>query len=295
MWPTLAFKKYSLTSVSSCLALIRFHKPIGTLLLLWPTLWSLWIASRGLPHWHVLSVFVAGVFLMRASGCAINDFADRHIDGAVKRTKSRPLVDGSLTPAWAVAVFTILSLLAFVLVLTLNTFTIALSFVGLFLAAFYPFTKRFFHMPQFVLGLAFAWGVPMAFAAVQNQIPMVSWILFIATLCWVMAYDTMYAMVDRDDDVKLNILSTALLFGRYDRFMVACLQLLFIALMVSVAKRQELGCYFYSGLVIAMLLFVYQQFLIFKRQREACFKAFLNSNYVGMVVWLGLLLDYGLL
>ena len=272
--------------------LVRADRPIGIYLLLWPALWALWIAAGGLPPWWILFVFVLGTALMRSAGCAINDFADRHFDGRVERTASRPLATGQVTPHEAVLVFAVLSLLAFALVLTLNAKTIAHSFVAVGLAALYPFTKRYTHMPQLVLGMAFGWAVPMAFTALQNEIPPVAWILFAATVIWALVYDTMYAMVDREDDLKVGIKSTAILFGRHDRLVIGLLQLLMLGLLWQVGQMADRGAVYQLGLSAAALLFGYQQWLIRERARPECFRAFLNNHFVGMAIFAGLFVDY---
>jgi len=272
--------------------LVRADRPIGIYLLLWPALWALWVAAQGMPPWWILLVFVLGTALMRSAGCAINDYADRNFDGQVERTAQRPLATGQVRPREAIGVFLILSLLAFALVLTLNAKTIAHSFVAVALAAIYPFTKRHTHMPQLVLGIAFGWAVPMAFTAVQNQIPPVAWLLFAATVVWALIYDTMYAMVDREDDLKIGIKSTAILFGRHDRLVVGLLQLLMLALLWQVGRMTGRGMFFLVALAGAAVLFGYQQWLIRGRQRADCFRAFLNNHYVGMLIFLGLFADY---
>ena len=272
--------------------LIRADRPIGIYLLLWPALWALWIASAGFPPWWVLLVFIFGTALMRSAGCAINDFADRHFDGQVERTAGRPLATGRVAPREAVGVFVVLSLLAFALVLTLNRMTIAHSFVAVALAAAYPFTKRYTHFPQVVLGAAFGWAVPMAFTALQEQIPAVAWVLFTATVIWALIYDTIYAMVDRDDDLRVGIKSTAILFGRFDRLLIGMLQVVMLVLLWQVGQMAGRGVFFVLGLAGASVLFVYQQWLIRGRDRAACFRAFLNNHYVGMTVFIGLFADY---
>ncbi|MCB1788823.1 MAG: 4-hydroxybenzoate octaprenyltransferase [Gammaproteobacteria bacterium] len=272
--------------------LVRADRPIGIYLLLWPALWALWIAAEGIPPWWTLLVFVLGTALMRSAGCAINDFADRELDGHVERTAQRPLATGAVTPREALLVFATLSLVAFALVLTLNRMTIAHSFVALALAAVYPFTKRYTHMPQLVLGVAFGWAVPMAFTALQEQIPTVAWVLFAATVVWALIYDTMYAMVDRDDDIRVGIKSTAILFGRYDRAVIALLQLLMLLLLWRVGGMAGLGAPYVAALVAAAVLFGYQQWLIRERERAACFRAFLNNHYVGMIVFAGVFAAY---
>jgi len=272
--------------------LMRTDKPIGTLLLLWPTYWALWLANDGLPSWDLLIIFSLGVFVMRSAGCVINDFADRKIDGAVKRTSGRPLAVGKVAPGEALSLFTLLIVIAFLLVLVLNWQTIVLSFGALALASCYPFMKRYTHLPQVVLGAAFSWAIPMAFMASQQQVPAIAWWLFAANLIWTVAYDTMYAMVDRDDDLKLGVKSTAVLFGQFDRHIIAALNITFLAIMISVYQVVEATFWAYLGLAIAACLLVYQQKLIHDRNRENCFKAFLNNHYVGMLIFFGLALSY---
>jgi len=282
--PVSKFKAY--------LQLIRFDRPIGTLLLLWPTLWALWLAAGGVPPLHLLLIFTLGTFLMRSAGCIINDLADRKFDGAVQRTRERPLVTGLVGPGEALALCAVLGLIAFVLVLFTNTLTILLSFAGVALAACYPFMKRHTHLPQLVLGAAFSWGIPMAFAAVRGELPAILWLVFVANLLWTVAYDTEYAMVDREDDIKIGIKSTAILFGDMDRSMVGVLQLLTAMSLFLVGLRFELGLWYYLGLLLACGLFFYQQKLIRERQPEGCFKAFLNNNWVGAAIFAGLFLDF---
>lgn len=271
--------------------LMRIDKPIGTLLLLWPTLWALWLADMAIPPLPVLLVFVAGVFVMRAAGCVINDFADRKVDGHVERTKHRPLASGAVTSREARLLFAVLALVAFALVLTMNLMTILLSVVGLALAWVYPFMKRYTHLPQVVLGAAFGWSIPMAWAAVSESLPLVCWLVFFANICWTVAYDTLYAMVDRDDDLKIGVKSTAILFGRFDKLIIGLLQLATLLLMAWVGMLLQLNAAFYWTLMLAAALFVYQQKLIARRERPACFKAFLNNNYVGLVLFLGVLMN----
>ncbi len=272
--------------------LVRLHRPIGILLLLWPTLWALWIAGEGRPPWRVALVFMLGVALMRSAGCAINDFADRNFDGHVARTNQRPIPLGLVKPAEALGVFVVLSLLAFGLVLFLNWQTILMSIAGLALAMVYPFTKRYTQWPQAVLGLAFGWAVPMAFMAVQQTLPLTAWLMFVATLIWAMVYDTEYAMVDREDDLKIGVKSTAILFGRFDRLAVGGLQLSFLGLMLAVGGLADRGVSYYLGLGLAALMFLRQQYLIRHREPAGCFRAFLDNNPLGMLIFLGLLLDY---
>ncbi|NGN99139.1 4-hydroxybenzoate octaprenyltransferase [Grimontia sp. S25] len=270
--------------------LTRMDRPIGSLLLLWPTLWALFLAADGVPNLHVLVVFVLGVIMMRAAGCVINDFADRNFDGHVKRTKARPLPSGLVTAKEALALFGLLILGAFLLVLTLDPLTIKLSVVAALLASIYPFMKRFTHMPQLVLGMAFSWAIPMAYAAQSGELPPVAWMLFLANVLWTVAYDTLYAMVDRDDDLKVGIKSSAILFGRFDKIAIGILQLITVLLLVLVGYLSELSQVYYWFLLAASALFVYQQWLARGRERELCFKAFLNNNYVGMLVFIGLAL-----
>lgn len=272
--------------------LTRMDRPIGTLLLLWPTLWALVIAANGLPDLSVLVVFVLGVVLMRSAGCVINDFADRKVDGHVKRTKQRPLPSGAVTSKEAVALFLVLAVVSFLLVLTMNTLTIQLSFVGVGLAFIYPFMKRYTHLPQLFLGLAFSWAIPMAWAAQTNELPAVVWFVFAINALWTIAYDTQYAMVDRDDDLKIGIKSTAILFGRLDKLVIGVLQLITLAMLIVLGMYYQLGASFYWILLVVGGLFVYQQHLIRHRDRDLCFQAFLNNNYVGMAVTVGLLIAF---
>ncbi|WNI77270.1 4-hydroxybenzoate octaprenyltransferase [Enterobacter ludwigii] len=272
--------------------LMRTDKPIGALLLLWPTLWALWVATPGVPPLWILGVFIAGVWLMRAAGCVVNDYADRKFDGHVKRTAHRPLPSGQVTEKEARTLFIVLVLLSFLLVLTLNTMTMLLSVAALALAWVYPFMKRYTHLPQVVLGAAFGWSIPMAFAAVSESVPLSCWLMFLANILWAVAYDTQYAMVDRDDDLKIGIKSTAILFGRHDKLIIGILQVAVLALMVTMGYLNGLNWAFYWAVLVAGMLFVYQQKLIAKREREACFKAFMNNNYVGLVLFLGLAMSY---
>jgi 4-hydroxybenzoate polyprenyltransferase len=274
--------------------LMRLDRPIGTYLVLWPTLWALWIAGKGHPDGLILLVFVAGTFLMRSAGCVINDFADRKVDPHVKRTKARPLATGEVSSREALALFTALCLTAFLLVLLMNRLTVMLAFVGVGLAAIYPFMKRYTHWPQVFLGVAFAWGMPMAFAAQTGGVPAGVWIMLTANICWVIAYDTMYAMVDRDDDLKIGVKSTAILFGRYDRLIIGLFQLGFLALMVVAGHWFKLGIVYDIGLAVAAGLGIYHQYLIRKRERDPCFKAFLHNNYVGMAIFIAIVLNFAL-
>ena len=272
--------------------LMRTDKPIGALLLLWPTLWALWVATPGVPPLGILAVFIVGVWLMRAAGCVVNDYADRKFDGHVKRTANRPLPSGAVSEKEARNLFVVLVLIAFVLVLTLNLMTILLSVAALALAWTYPFMKRYTHLPQVVLGAAFGWSIPMAFAAVSESVPLSCWLMFFANILWAVAYDTLYAMVDRDDDVKIGIKSTAILFGRHDKLIVGILQVLVLVLMAAVGWLNGLGWPFYASIAVAGALFVWQQKMIVHRDRDACFKAFLNNNYVGLALFVGLAVSY---
>ncbi len=272
--------------------LVRLHKPIGIFLLMWPALWALWLAGDGHPPWGVVLIFIAGVVLMRSAGCAINDFADRDFDAHVARTNARPLAVGRITPAEAIGVFLVLSLVAFGLVLLLNWQTVALSVVAVSLAAIYPFMKRYTHVPQLFLGAAFGWAVPMAFMAIQETIPFWAWVLFVATVVWALIYDTEYAMVDREDDLKIGIKSTAILFGRHDRLIIGALQLLMLLMLAWVGLEAARGWAYFAGLGAAGGLSLYQQWLIRDQVPKHCFVAFLNNNYFGMAVFIGLLLDY---
>jgi 4-hydroxybenzoate polyprenyltransferase len=272
--------------------LVRLHRPIGIYLVLWPTLWALWIASQGKPDLLILVVFLLGTVLMRSAGCAINDYADRHIDGHVARTKDRPLAAGQVSPREAVAVFAVLSLISFALVLLLNTFTIQLSVIGAFLAASYPFTKRITHLPQAYLGMAFGWGIPMAFAAQTGEVPLAAWVLFFANVFWSLVYDTMYAMADREDDLKIGVKSSAILFGRFDRLIIGLLQALVLTLLLFAGLSFGLGRFYFAGLAIAAVLSVYEQWLIRHRDPRRSFEAFLHNHYVGMAVFAGIALDY---
>ena len=270
--------------------LARMDKPIGTLLLLWPTLWSLWLASAGVPPLWPLLAMGLGVVLMRAAGCVINDYADRHVDGHVQRTAQRPLPAGQLTGRQALVFFALLVGLSFLLVLTLNRQTIVLSVVGLLLAVIYPFMKRITHLPQLVLGLAFSWSIPMAWVAVANELTLTTWLLFGANVLWTIAYDTYYAMVDREDDRRIGVKSTAILFGRYDLLMIALLQVTTLLTLLLIGWVQQLNGLYYAGVLIAAALFVYQGVSARNRERQACFQAFLANNWVGCVIFGGILL-----
>ncbi len=272
--------------------LMRWNRPRGILLLLWPVLWALWIAGEGRPEPLVLIVFVAGVFVMRSAGCIINDVADRRIDPHVTRTRERPLATGRVSLGEALILFGVLCLIGFGLVLLMNPLTIILAFAGLGLLVLYPFSKRFTHMPQAFLGAAFGWAVPMTFAAQTGTLVPLAWLLFFIVLLWAIVYDTMYAMVDRDDDLKIGVKSSAILFGPLDRHIIGVVQLLMLAGMVLVGQQAELGVWYYGGLVVGAGLFVWHQVLIHGRSREGCFQAFLHNNWFGLAVFCGLLLDY---
>jgi len=271
--------------------LVRLDKPIGVLLLLWPTLVALWLAADGLPDPLVLTVFVLGVILMRSAGCAINDYADRDIDNKVKRTTQRPLTSGKISEKEALAVFAVLGIIAFALVLLMNQLTIMLSFVGIALAASYPFMKRYHYLPQIHLGAAFGWAAPMAYAAQSGETNEITWLIFLATILWATAYDTMYAMVDYDDDIKIGVKSTAVLFGNQDKLIIGIIQTLLILNLIMIGQRAELTGFYYLGVTGAALLAAWQQYLIRHREREACFRAFLNNNWFGFIWFLGLVLD----
>ena len=271
---------------------MRFDKPIGTLLLLWPTLCALWIAAQGVPEPRLLFIFVLGTFLTRSAGCIINDIADRHVDGAVARTNARPLVTGAVSEKEALLLFTVLMLLAFVLVLFTNTLTITLSFIAVLLAASYPFMKRFTHLPQVVLGAAFSWGIPMAFAAQSGELPAALWLLYLGNLLWTVAYDTQYAMVDREDDILIGIKSTAVLFAHHDRQAVAILQLLTLLTLWASGQQFGLGWPYTGALWVIAGLFLYHQYLMRDRDPTQCFKAFLHNNWVGLTLFLGVALHY---
>lgn len=275
--------------------LMRLDRPVGIYLLLWPTLWALWIAGEGAPSIGNVIIFILGVVVMRSAGCVINDYADRHVDGHVERTQQRPLAQKVISEKQALKLFAGLCLFAFILVLFTNSFTIWLSIGGLVLASAYPFMKRYTHLPQVVLGAAFAWAVPMAFAAEQEALPDVVWLLYIATLTWTVAYDTQYAMVDREDDLKIGVKSTAILFGDADKLIIGVLQGLTILTFIMVGDKIGATWPFYLSLLVGAGLFVYHQYLIKDREREPCFQAFLNNHWFGASMFIGLVLHYILL
>ena len=286
--PTLTLK----ARINAYEKLMRLDKPIGTLLLLWPALWGLWFASPYYQRFEIVLIFVVGTVLMRSAGCVLNDYADRDFDPHVKRTADRPLAQRLIAPKEALVLAGVLAALAFVLVLFLNKLTILLSMAALFLAASYPFTKRFFPLPQAYLGIAFGFSIPMAFAAYQNALPPLAWVLLLANVFWAIAYDTEYAMVDRDDDMRLNLKSSALLFGVFDVAAVMLFHGLFIATMAGVGASLKLGLLYFLGLAVTAALVVYQFQLIKTRNRERCFKAFMNNNWAGAFVFAGLAADY---
>jgi len=272
--------------------LARLDRPIGIYLLLWPTLWALWLAGDGKPDPLVLFVFVAGTVLMRSAGCAINDYADRKIDAHVARTRERPIATGKVKPLEAVLVFVALALLAFALVLLLNRMTIYLSLGGVLLAAIYPFMKRYSNLPQVVLGMAFAWAIPMAYAAQTESLPREAWLLYVITVIWAVIYDTMYAMVDREDDLKIGVKSTAILFGDADRLILFILQLIMFGGLFLLGRQLGLGPAYYGSMALAALLALYQQYLIREREPTRCFRAFLNNNWLGAILFIGILLHF---
>jgi 4-hydroxybenzoate polyprenyltransferase len=272
--------------------LMRLDKPIGVYLLLWPVLWALWLSSAGTPDEHVFIVFVLGTVLTRSAGCVINDFADRNFDAHVKRTQDRPLASGRIDPLEAIGLFIGLGLVAIGLVLTLNHYAQVFALGGAFLIVTYPFMKRFFPLPQFYLGAAFTWSVPMVYAAHMNAVPRLGWLLFLSGVLWTMAYDTMYAMVDRDDDLRIGIKSSAILFGDADRFIIGIMQLMTLLALWLAGHDLKLGAWYESGLVVAAIFALYQQLLIRNREREKCFRAFLNNNYFGMAIFVGIALEF---
>ncbi|HEY0720217.1 MAG TPA: 4-hydroxybenzoate octaprenyltransferase [Gammaproteobacteria bacterium] len=274
------------------LRLTRLDRPIGIYLLLWPMLWALWLAGEGSPGPLVLVVFLLGSVLMRSAGCVINDYADRHIDPHVERTKQRPLAAGTVTPKEALLLFAVLSLLAFGLVLLMNNLTILLAIPAVVLAASYPFMKRYTYLPQAYLGIAFGWAVPMAFAAQTGTVPQAGWLVFFVAVVWALVYDTMYAITDREHDLKIGVKSSAILFGRYDRLIIGLLQLLVLGLLILVGLSFELGLYYYLGLAAASIFSIYEQYLIRDRDPQLSFRAFLNNHYFGLTVFIGIVVDY---
>ncbi len=285
-WPHIRQRAYQYA------VLARLNKPVGIFLLLWPTLWALWIAAEGVPHPGVLTVFILGVILMRSAGCVINDYADREIDPRVNRTKDRPIAAGRVTADEAMLLFMALCFSAFLLVLTMNTFTILLSLGGVVLAGIYPFMKRYTHMPQIVLGMAFGWAVPMAFAAQTNSVPKIAWLIYVVTVLWAVIYDTMYAMADRMDDLKIGVKSTAILFGDADRVIIGILQVMMLFALYLTGEQAQLGETYMVAIAIAAALMIYQQYLIRYRQPALCISAFLNNNWLGAAVFIGIVASY---
>lgn len=285
-WPSLKdrLQQYS--------KLTRLDRPIGIFLLLWPTLWGLWIAAEGFPRGDVLFVFCMGVILMRSAGCVLNDIADRRFDPLVTRTQSRPLASGKVSPLEALIVASTLIFIAFLLVLTMNMLTIQLAFVAVLLAGIYPFMKRYTYLPQFFLGLAFGWSIPMAFAAQTNTIPQIAWLLLVANVLWSVVYDTMYAMVDREDDLKIGVKSTAILFDDADRVIIGIIQALVLITLIMIGNQAKLGVFYFSGLGVASCFFIYQLHLIWNREPKRCLQAFSNNNWFGMIVFTGLFVHY---
>jgi 4-hydroxybenzoate polyprenyltransferase len=274
------------------LLLIRLNRPIGIFLLLWPTLWGLWIASEGFPNTKILVVFLFGVFLMRSAGCILNDIIDKDFDKFVARTQNRPLASDKLSSIEAFIVAISLIFIAFLLVLTTNTLTVQLSFVAIILAGTYPFLKRHTYLPQFFLGLTFGWSIPMAFAATTNSIPKIAWLLLIANILWTVVYDTIYAMIDREDDLKIGIKSTAILFDDADRFIIGLIQSLVLIALIVIGQQASLNTIYYFSLIIGGCLFLYQLYLIRNRDQKKCMQAFLNNNWFGLVVFIGLFINY---
>lgn len=273
------------------LQLMRLDRPVGTLLLLWPTLAALWLAAEGMPPWHLVVIFTVGTFVMRSAGCVVNDYADRGWDRYVKRTRARPLTSGRLSERQALALFTALSATAAALLIFLNPLTRWLALAGFGIAVLYPFLKRWTYLPQVGLGAAFSWGLIMAYASIRNHVPQDAWLLFIASLMWIVAYDTLYAMVDRDDDLQVGIKSTAILFGSADRFMVGLLQGSMLVTLLLLGQQLELGLYYHIGLTGCLGLFAYQHHLIRHRDRDGCFRAFLNNIWVGFSLFAGVVLE----
>ncbi len=272
--------------------LARFDKPIGILILLWPTLWALWIASAGNPDMLVLLVITSGVVLTRAAGCIINDYADRNFDPHVERTKQRPIAAGKVTPTEALKLFGVVISITLLSVLLLNTLTILLSLIGAALIISYPFMKRYTHLPQAYLGIAFGWAIPMAFAAQTNNIPTVAWLMYLATALWAIVYDTIYAMVDKEDDLKIGVKSTAILFGTKVREIIASLQIIILGLLTSIGVLQDLGGFYYVSIIIGAGLFIHQQSLILQQHKANCFQAFLNSHYFALSIFIGIFINY---
>ena len=281
-----------LRKLDAYMRLMRIDRPIGALLLLWPTLWALWIAGEGRPDALVVAVFVTGVFVMRAAGCVINDVADRHIDPHVERTRERPLANGRVSVREALTLFVLLLALALALVLTQNALTIGLAVVGAALATCYPFMKRYTHLPQVFLGVAFAWGAPMSFAALNDAVPPIAWLIVTTVALWAVIYDTMYAMCDRADDLRIGVKSTAILFGDADRMVIAIMQVVFLVGLLLIGSQAGLGHWYRGSILVAGLLCAYQQYLIRDRDRSGCLRGFLNNNWVGAALFAGIVADY---
>ena len=277
--------------MNAYIRLMRLNKPIGTYLLLWPTYWALFLSAKGWPDIDLLIIFTLGVLVMRSAGCVINDYADRNIDQNIARTKDRPLITGEVSPKSALRLFVFLLIIAFGLVLLTNALTIKLSLIALALATLYPFTKRWTHLPQVVLGVAFGMSVPMAFSAQTGSIPLSAVWIFLATIVWTLIYDTFYAMADRDEDIKIGVKSTAILFEKYDQMFITLLQILLIIVFVVIGNLFNLGSIYYFSLVIILIFMIYHQFLMKKRQKELFFKAFLNNNFIGMTAFIGIFLS----
>ena len=276
------------------IALARLDKPIGIYLLLWPTLWGLWFAAEGFPSWHLFLVFTLGTIITRSAGCIINDIADRDIDRKVKRTVDRPLAQDRISLKEAYVFLGILLICALLLVLTTNVLTLLLAIIAVIFAGIYPLMKRYTYLPQVVLGIAFSFGIPMAFAATMNDVPNLAWLLFIANVVWTVSYDTAYAMIDRDDDIKLGLKSTAILFAELDTIMIGVLQVMFLCFMAMAYRLTDVGWPYLLGLCAAAALFVYQQYLLKDRLRENCLKAFLNNHWAGLVIFLGVIVQFGI-
>jgi len=285
----------SLSRVLPYIKLMRLERPVGILLLLWPTLSALWIAADGKPDLTVLIIFTLGVVLMRSAGCVINDYADQDVDGLVTRTLNRPLVTGSVQPKQALMLFAGLGVIAFILVLQLNMMTILMSVVGLFLAATYPYMKRYTYLPQVYLGAAFGWAIPMAFAAQTDSVPNIAWLLFLANILWATAYDTFYAMADRKDDLLAGVKSTAILFGDDDKVIIGILQASFLFIMLLVGSQLEMSLSYYLGILAAAILSVYQQRITKDKQAAQCMHAFVNNNWVGAVLFIGIVIHYAII
>ena len=292
LWEGLIPNRQTREKLALYAQLIRLNKPVGWLLLLWPTLWALWIAGEGMPTLHLLAVFVPGVFLTRSAGVVVNDLVDRDFDPHVERTRNRPVATGRVSEKEAYGVIAVLALCAFLLVLTTNLLTVLLSIFAVCITVLYPFMKRYTYLPQVFLGFAFSWGIPMAFAASTGAVPALAWLIFVANMLWVLVYDTIYAMVDRDDDLRIGVKSTAILLDDADRVIIGIIQVMFLAALYSIGRQTGLGAAWHGALLIAATLFIYQQYLIYDRKPGRCFKAFLNNNWVGLVIFSGIALSY---